>query len=164
MISGPDPFASLTTITAIYAAIVATGVLIWDIYKWRRGGPQLTMQVHGDMRVHGPGYDPGRPYVTIKVSNRGDRATTLTNVTMHWYDKPWKRCLRRLPTKSYVITETGFHFTIPFVLEAGKVWDGMFHRDQESESMMRGGWLDLQVHSSHTNKGPRQRVKLPATH
>ena len=36
---------------AIYAAIVATTLLIWDIVKWRRSGPRLRLRVMPNMET-----------------------------------------------------------------------------------------------------------------
>jgi hypothetical protein len=42
-----------TDVIAGYAAFVATGVLLWDVYKWKRSGPGISFTASPDMKIYG---------------------------------------------------------------------------------------------------------------
>ena len=51
----------ITTILAVWGAVLSTIVFAWDIYKWRTSGPRLRFFASGNMEtVNMPAYD-GRP-------------------------------------------------------------------------------------------------------
>jgi hypothetical protein len=39
-----------TDIAAWWGAVIATAVLIWDIYKWRTAGPRIALDVRSGMK------------------------------------------------------------------------------------------------------------------
>jgi hypothetical protein len=61
-------------VIAIYAAVVATAVLLWDFWKWKSEGPCLRLDVRSGVWHEGVamGY-PGGYYLDISITNTGDR-------------------------------------------------------------------------------------------
>jgi 5-enolpyruvylshikimate-3-phosphate synthase len=73
-----------TLVIAIYAALVATTAVLWDIYKWKTAGSNLDAHVATNMKVTGgPSRYGDDTLMILTISNRGDRATTITHLTMH---------------------------------------------------------------------------------
>ena len=66
-----------TDIVAWWGAIVATSVLIWDIYKWRTSGPRIKFIVQPNSLVVGDPARKGKRFISVKATNVGDRPTTI---------------------------------------------------------------------------------------
>lgn len=64
---------------AIYAAIVATTVLVWDVIKWLRDGPRLHGSAGANMSIYDGSRRDDDLYFTLDVSNTGSKPTTITN-------------------------------------------------------------------------------------
>ena len=66
---------------AIYAALVATTILIWDVVKWLRSGSRLKVRASPNM-IFFNDPDPrrhGKTYIYVTVINVGFSPTTITN-------------------------------------------------------------------------------------
>lgn len=79
---------ALQTFIAIYAAVVATGVLLWDAYTWRRTERvRLVGRVMTNAIAVG-GYSPtdrSTKYVSLTVDNRGHLGCTITHFSVVQY-------------------------------------------------------------------------------
>jgi hypothetical protein len=70
----------ISDIAAWWGAAIATALLIWDLYKWRRSGPHLEISVSPNMSTFGSAQMYGEgPFVVLEVRNNGNRKTTLTH-------------------------------------------------------------------------------------
>ena len=68
---------SLTTIVAVYAALVATGGLIWQIYVWLQSRkPQVAVEVSLGL----PASPEPEWWIMVKVINRGDYPVNVSSV------------------------------------------------------------------------------------
>ncbi|RSZ47732.1 MULTISPECIES: hypothetical protein [unclassified Variovorax] len=157
---------------ATYAAVVATAVFVWDIVKWRRAGPKLEMHTRGNMKFFGsPGVDE-RLQLIANVSNVGDRATTLTNMTLEYFPSKtiaiaqallpnwfsWGRKRLFGGTKGFVVAAPNVIQPFPHTLEAGAVWIGTCPQDEELVRLSRDGCLYCVIASPHLPRGIRRRV------
>ena len=80
---------SLISVLAVWGAFVATFVLLWDIYKWKMSGPKVSFSASADWQLVAVPFEPGdRDYISVHVTNAGDRPTTITNLGFRWY-KSW---------------------------------------------------------------------------
>ena len=110
---------------AIYAALVATAILIWDVVKWLRSGPRLKVRASSNMIVlNDP--DPsrhGKTFISVVVTNMGHSPTTITNLGLVLFRNRWDQ-LRRNPDKQFVVTgpEAAQHLPLPHVLNVGEQW------------------------------------------
>lgn len=152
---------STTDIVAWWGAIVATVVLLWDIYKWLATGPRVRISVSANMRFLGDPVRQGKMYVTIRATNRGDRPTTITNLGFTYYSSPARRLLNR-PDQAFVVSNPGVPHPIPYVLHPGSVWDGAAVQDSEVETMGRSGYLFCNLYHSASGRLVQKRVKFRA--
>ena len=69
-----------TDILAWLGATTGTLALLWDIYKWRQDGVQLSVKAvtFGIDKPEG---------ITITISNRGGKPTTLTAICLAYPNK-----------------------------------------------------------------------------
>lgn len=141
---------------AVYAAIVATGTLYFQIRRW---GPRPHLTVSPNSRTF-PLSDK-QLYVMVKVSNRGSLATTINAHCVHIYDNWWKK-FRRQPSKSGVVREPQLPFnlkSLPHVLEPGEEWSGFITQSGDFEKWAESGRLYVAIYTSHTSRPIVKHVK-----
>lgn len=148
-----------TVAVAVYAAIVATAVAVWDVVKWKMQGPQLEVEVQSGMRLYGRPTPDEREFVVMRVTNRGDRPTTITNMGyLQYRDDFVARWNRNGNAFAAIVPQPSDAQPLPFVLAPGVQWVGMGVQDAELSQMARTGCLMCAVYHSHTNKPIRRRV------
>ena len=146
-----------TDIAAWWGAVIATAVLIWDIYKWRTAGPRLAVDVRSGMKFFN---DPNRKddfFITVRIANTGDRPTTITNMGFAYYSSFLSYLLEK-PTKAVTIFRPGT--PLPHILRPGDIWDGAAKQDAELEQWARDGYLFCLIYHSATTKAVQARVKV----
>jgi hypothetical protein len=69
---------------AVYGAVVATIVLLWDGVKWY-ADHQARLDVHlaTGMRSYNIPELEGKDLMVLRATNMSNRATTITHMTMH---------------------------------------------------------------------------------
>lgn len=71
---------------AVYAAVVATGVLLWDIIKWWRSGPRVQFKVRSNWEVVAMNPKPEKGWkIYFEAVNNGDRPTTIKDFGVEIY-------------------------------------------------------------------------------
>ena len=153
-----------TVAIAVYAAVVATAVAVWDVIKWKMQGPNLEVEVQSRMKLYGGAVPDDREFIVMRVTNRGDRPTTITNMGYLLYrDDFVARWSRSSSTFAAIVPAPSEAQPLPFVLAPGVQWVGMGEQDAELAHMARSGCLMCAVYHSHTNRPiMRQVVIRPA--
>jgi hypothetical protein len=142
-----------TVAIAVYAAVVATAVAIWDVAKWKMQGPCLEVEVQSGMRRYGGEAPDKREFIVLRVTNRGDRPTTITNMGYLLYrDDFLARWSRSSTTFAAIVPNPSEAQPLPFVAAPGVQWVGMGEQDAELTQMASSGCLMCAVYHSHTNK------------
>ena len=68
-------------ILAVWGAFVATLVLLWDVYKWRTSGPQISFTARPNMNIYNdPRFPNDKTFIAAEAINKGDKPTTITNL------------------------------------------------------------------------------------
>ena len=148
-----------TVAIAVYAAVVATAVAVWDVVKWKMQGPNLEVEVQSGMKLYGGGVPDERKFIVMRVTNRGDRPTTITNMGYLLYrDDFVARWSRRSATFAAIVPGPSEAQPLPYVLAPGVQWVGMGEQDAELAQMAKSGCLMCAVYHSHTNKPIMQQV------
>ncbi len=149
-----------TGLIAGYAAVVATVVFLWDIYKWKRTGPRISFTASPDMQIYGDPTREGKMYISVRAANIRDKSTTITTLGLRWY-KNWLYRLRRKPDVSAVISSPGFSGRqLPYVLQPGNIWDGLAIQEGVMKERPKKGILIFELYSSHKKNPKRVRVVL----
>jgi hypothetical protein len=117
----------LTTFLAILGAVTGTSALFWDFYKWRTSGPRLKVEALSGYiaATPNPVMQQGKTYTLVSVTNRGDRPTTLEQVSGQYFETENMRSGRE---KFIVIPQSPN--PLPFLLEPGRSWQGMISEDK----------------------------------
>ncbi|MBI3810842.1 MAG: hypothetical protein HY283_01355 [Nitrospirae bacterium] len=126
-----------TDIAAWWGAVVASLVLFWDVYKWKAEGPRLTMRLSPNMNIFGDPLREGKKWVTVTVSNIGNRPTTIKSVGMEYHSN-WLNRLRNRAEKAVVYTNPNDHFPLPRLLNPGDEWVGLIPQERLDK------WVDLE--------------------
>jgi len=148
-----------TDVVAWWGAVVATVVLLWDIYKWRTAGPRIRFVVNSGMIIMG---DPSRArqtFISAQATNVGDRPTTITNLVIQHY-KTYFAMLRHKPSISMLVTEPSIEQPLPYVLQPGCVWQGLSPQTEEIEVLAKTGYLVCGLCHSHSDREIDRRVVI----
>lgn len=123
---------------AIYGAVVATFVLLWDGVKWY-ADHQAKLDVHlsTGMRSFNIPTLEGKHLMVLRATNMSNRATTITHKTMQLYSS-WWAYLRRRPLRSWIVVDHLPNQPLPFVLEPGKTWTGTGLQTEDIPAMAKG--------------------------
>jgi hypothetical protein len=149
-----------TLTIAIYAACVSTAAVLWDAYKWKTSGPKIAATLAINMKViGGPSRYGDKTLMSMTVTNRGDRPTTITHLAMHRYASWWSM-MRRRASDNWIVTDPSESQRLPFELKPGAVWIGMAEQTPDVEGMARAGLLYVAVLHSHSERSIQQRVRF----
>ena len=129
-----------TDLAAWWGGIVATLILVWDVYKWKKIGPIVNVSVSPNIKSFGEYEDTsdGQLFMVVEVTNTGDRKTTLTHLFEFHYASFLQR-LRKKKNKAWLIPSPAFSKPFPYVLEPGEQWIGGIRQNEELEEFSRDG-------------------------
>ena len=149
---------------AIYAAAVATAILIWDVAKWLRSGPRVKLRALPSMETFNDP-DPqrkGKTYILVVVTNIGSSPTTITHLAIAYYKNQWDRVRRKTKKQGIIIIgQASPHLPLPHVLRVGEEWSGMIEQNPELVQMAKNGVLYADVYHSVNNRPARVRIIIP---
>jgi hypothetical protein len=147
-----------TDLAAWWGAIIATCVLGLEIYKLKKSGPVIDVSASPDMETFGgiPAGLQNKTFVVVKVTNAGDRNTTITHLIGFHYSSWFKRFRKK--RKAFVVVNPALSRPLPHVLGPGEEWIGGIEQNPELEEMSRNGYLYCGVYHSCGKKPVLQRV------
>lgn len=155
------PNELLTLGIAAYAAVVATFVLGWDVYKWLSSGAKIDLSASTGMQIFGGLVPDDKTYISVTAWNIGDQPTTITNLGGLYFESWWHAFItRRKPTKAFIVTEPSQAQLIPYRFEVGDQWIGMAIQTDDIVQMAMNGYLFLVLYTAKGGRGHRIRVKL----
>lgn len=147
-----------TDIVAWWGAIIATTVLVWETYKWRNSGARIRYFVASGMKTFGGLGGDEKTYITFRVTNIGDRPTTITTVAGKYYKNLWRKITNKVD-QAFIIPNPAFnHQVTPYVLEAGQEWMGGAEQTVGIEEMAKNGYLIIEVYDSVHKEPSSDRV------
>lgn len=147
-----------STVAAWWGAGVATSVLMWDVFKFARTGPRLTVTVvPGTIAIPA---DPTFPptMIMVKVVNRGDAPTTITTLCGESYAGLGERLRRK--GQSFVVMAPVGGPGLPFPLGPGQEWVGCLNQADVVAKMGSDGLLYCGVAHTMRSKPVHRRVRL----
>jgi len=146
-------------IVAWWGAIVATIVLLWDIYKWKTAGPRIRFIVRSGIIIVGDLDREGQTFISTEATNIGDRPTTITNLVVQHYET-YLTMLRHKPSRSMIVNNPSASQPLPYVLNPGCVWHGLSLQTSEIEALARNGYLVCGLCHSHSDKEIDRRIVI----
>lgn len=150
----------ITNIAAWWGAVIATFLIIWDIYKWKHSGSIINVTASPNMKTFGkiPNHLGNNKYISVEVTNTGTRKTTITHLISSHYKSLIFKLIKKAD-KNYVVLEPAFLAPrLPHILEPGERWLGGIEQNNELEELSRNGFLYCGIHHSSSKKPVMQRV------
>ncbi|MFZ3065657.1 MAG: hypothetical protein WA277_10295 [Nitrospirota bacterium] len=153
--------ADITDIAAWWGAVIATLLLLWDVYKWKKAGPHLEVSASPNMQTFGgiPDTLGDKTYVVVEIRNTGNAKTTLTHLVGYHYSSFINK-LRRKKSKNFFVPTPILAQPLPHILEAGERWIGGIEQNDKLEEMSRHGYLYCGGYHSCGKKPVVQRVVI----
>ncbi|MFQ5581169.1 MAG: hypothetical protein ACE5F3_00895 [Mariprofundaceae bacterium] len=143
----------MTELAAWWGAIVATLVLVWEIYKWKSSGSKVAMELqHQDKAVVG-----------IKAVNYGKQASTISSIGIRYYPGFWD-ILRNKCAKEGVIAKPSITHPLPYQLEPDDSWFGLIEQDDDMRRMAMHGYLMCDLYLTDRAKPIRRRIRISNAH
>lgn len=123
-----------TELIAVYAAVVATIVLLWDIYKHILSGPRIRLEVTANMRIYGdPRVSEDDLFIDATATNVGNLPTTIRVLGFRHY-KSWRQRIVGRSDCQAAIVRTVLQ-PLPHILEPGKVWTDLIQQSPKVERL-----------------------------
>jgi hypothetical protein len=150
---------------AIYAAVVATGVAVWDVYKWWRSDRvRLFGRVSSGLIIldNAPAANTrDKKYVSLTVDNRGRLPTLVDSFQILIYDSWWDAWRGNLHKGAVVLNPLHVlkKCDLPYTLEPGASYGGLCEQTEELEEWTRKKRTYLGIHHSMSNRPYKVRLK-----
>lgn len=133
---------------------------MWEIYKHHTSGPKLRMTVGVNMMGQNIAAYEGKLLVMARVSNFGDRPTTLTHFAVQGCKRNWWGRERTVKGQHGIIVSPNSYAEVPFELRPGMEWAGFAIQKPLEEWIASGSNVYIYVIHSHSNKPIRGRVVI----
>jgi hypothetical protein len=146
-----------TGFVAWWGAVVATSVLVWDIYKWWTTGPRIRFIVQPDRKIMGDPELEGQTFIIFSATNFGDRPTTLESLYFLWYPNWWHRIRGKYPHGG-IVKNPGFSRQFPCRLEVGERWDGRMKQSDEVVRQAKTGHFICELRHGSIKRPVRKRL------
>ncbi len=131
-----------------------------DIYKYRHAGPKLRFSVQAGVEtINMPQYE-GKTLIMVKVTNYGDRTTTITNLGCLYFARKWDAVRRTKPDQASIVVTPNSAQPLPYELNAGGIWTGFAIQEPDIEQRARMGFQYMVLYHSHSKRPIRQRVVI----
>ncbi len=130
----------LTVVAAWWGAITGSATLLFEFFKYIRGGPRLSVKVLPGMRLAGDfshefgsgcGWEDW-PLIRIDAVNQGNSPTTVKLVAIHFFRSRIHKLLGK-PIGREFCQALPIGPPLPILLAPGEEWVGMFRHDELME-------------------------------
>jgi hypothetical protein len=148
---------SITDFAAWWGAVIATLVILWDIYKWRHAGPNVSLNIRPNMFTSGHSELDGKRLFLIDAANNGDRPTTITKLVFIYYNGLWALLCRK--AEYFFIKNPGLENGFPHKLDVGETWDGFAFHNDEHDHMLKTGYFYAWLYSSDRSRPISVRIR-----
>jgi hypothetical protein len=150
----------ITNIAAWWGAVVATFVIIWDIYKWKHSRSIINITASPNMTTFGeiPDHPRDKKYISVEVTNTGAQKTTITHLLSSHYKSLIFKLIKKTDKNYVVLTPAFLAPKLPHILEPGERWLGGIEQNDELEKLSRNGFLYCGICHSNSKKSVMQRV------
>ena len=140
---------NITDTLALWGALVATGVLAWDFFKWKTEGPRIRIFANANFKVLGDESLEGKTFISIDIMNIGGGASTIQKIGFVHFKNKWMRLFRRRSGPFYWVVKPHSQHGLPHFLESGKFWSGLANQNEELENLSQKGLVHLAVQFTH---------------
>jgi len=158
------PQMTASDIAAWWGAIVASIVVLWDVFKWRASQVNLRVSAQPNMRTvtHSGKLDDDLN-IFVEAVNNGDKSTTITHLVVKHYSNIFYR-LRGKTSMQGLVALPGGTQPLPFELGPGKRWAGLIdQKEVEAKAGINGYFYCGIIHTASKND-KLVRVRIDKRH
>ena len=153
----------ITNIAAWWGAVIATFVIIWDIYKWKHSGAIINVTASSNMQMgeNFPPCESDKDYISIIVTNTGNIKTTITHLVIFYYKyNPILSKILKKKARTFPEPDPFNSPLLPIMLVPGERWLCDIKRNDELEKLSRRGFLYCGIYHSSSKNPVMQRVVI----
>ena len=150
-----------SVVAAWWGAIVASVVLLWDIFKWATKGAHVSVNATPNMQTinHIEGKLDDNKLIFVEAINTGDLPTTITHLAFFQYESVFKKFLNK-PKNQGVIVKQGTGYELPHLLSPGARWTGGIDQNDVTEKIGTDGVFYCGIIHTSRKKPVLVRVNL----
>jgi hypothetical protein len=151
-----------SVVAAWWGAIVASIVLLWDIFKWLTKGARVLIHAKPNMQtlnqLEGKLNDDKN--ILVEVINIGDLPTTITHLVFYEYKSFLEKILNKPITQGVIPYQGRGMQELPYLLGPGARWVGMISQADLEEKTQNDSVFYCGVIHTLRKKPVRARVIL----
>jgi hypothetical protein len=153
----------LTMGLAIYGAALSTVIFVWEIIKYVRDKPRISVVAKPNMQgIYD--YKPTeeerkQAWILAQVTNISDKPVVLTHFYLEWYAGRCAKFLNRGKKSFFVKPPVSGTGALPAELSPSQQWTGLANQDEEADRLLKSGILLACVATSTGKRAVRVRVK-----
>ncbi len=150
-----------SVVAAWWGAIIASVVLLWDIFKWFSKGARILVSAAPNMQTVNPlkGKLDDEKMILVEVVNIGDLPTTITHLTIYQYSSFWDK-LRNKRSNQGVIPMQGAGSELPHLLGSGARWVGRIDQSDVIDKFCKDKIFYCGVYHTFSKKPVASTVNL----
>jgi len=154
--------SQLTILAAWWGALVATLVLLWDIFKWETAGPRLRLTVRANYMTVNIPESEGGTFVMVTVDNIGDSATTITGLGFVYFKNHFNRYREKYDGKGMAVVRPspGDSQPLPYIIQPGGQWLGMADQTEGIKKKSQEGHLICRISHSFSERPVERRLVI----
>ena len=142
---------TITDLVAFYAALVSTSLLVFEIVKWSKSGPQIIFEIQTNMIIYNmPNISEEKTFTVYSIVNKGNLPTTIENIGFRYYKNRFYYLIKKSSVNA-IIGNTCFK-PLPHVLEPGTKWQGLMDEIDATENYSKKGLFVFEADLSHLKK------------
>lgn len=153
---------NLTTVLAVWGAGLSTLTFFLHVAKWRRERPRIAAEVET--------YDVPAAGIRFAIRNRGDKPTTIEEVTLLTYQPGFMGFIGMKHTEELLSGLYRRTAKLPAVLGPGEIWRGEapFSERRRSDaeeklSLIQAGRLFYKITCAHSSRPKLGKVRLDSS-
>jgi hypothetical protein len=147
---------NITTFLALWGSVLATFTFVWNLSKWLRDRPRLSVNIE---HCEGPWGDG----ISMKIRNRGEKPTTIEQVMLVTYPNWLLSLFGVFPNHvEYTSAKYSDSVKLPFKIHYGETWEGFvqipdekhgfMNREHDKLKLIQQGRLYFKIRCAHTDK------------
>ena len=147
---------------SVLALVVASGALALEVRRWFESGPRLVVSVMpGAVIVDGENGQEEKDLLFVRVDNRGDATTTITNFGILRFDSHWQWLTgKHSATFNFPNPQlTGHPPGIPSELAPGQRWIGVARPRPDIIPDIETGALYVAIYANHSDRPAMKRIR-----
>ena len=152
----------ITTIVALYAAVISTIAVGWHIYTFLRSGVRLEIDLTPNMQLFIGSRLGEEKFIKMNISNVGGQPTTLQNVVIFGYKNRLSYIRNKHSYSGVVPMHDQYTPPLPHLLELGSTWATRLFQTEVEKTIKKDAlkFIAMGVYYSSSKKPKLNRLNI----